>query len=616
FVDRFEGAVNMHASWARGALVQEGGRYEELVKEYQEKKLPNFEWLTEAFRRQIDLQLMNFRAAGRSSMDGLKELLIQSLMETSLYSDEAVEEFTDRALTYIQDEFISFRDDAENTYHEAFGKSEWAVVRAINNLEKMKRANRQRTKKDSIVSAANSLSDASMVSAGDTDSIDIKTFRELVNSANEEVDALVKSHNDHFDEMLKTETRFTKKSIDANIRNAMPEFDNVLKCALRGIRQSMANTKQTLQRMVEIRIDNLERQVADRREEFPLSTTIQSLQEKIQTAIERMEKQCKKWEMTMNSYRTKERDEIISQHHFHDSSNIGDFVLINGNDFETLYDGTIVMKREKTEVDLSHLELTPVDGDKFSTCEVRKTFLLRKIDEDESENFAALHYKQANLLKYFGICTHGENRFAMFEHFPETLLTLLELNPNGLSKEDFIQFLNWITQAIEFMHTQRRFHGDLRPENVFIDRDADGDIFGIKVADFGISSDRQIQDSIVQIPVKSAYSAPEVNGNEVVTSWNILQKSDIWSVGMLMWTALTGIVRKESDSPPPLFRSGLSALRELLESCWRQNVEDRPSINQIGQQIRSGVIYDIAFNFEEDEQWKAERLLWRNTAGK
>jgi serine/threonine-protein kinase len=116
---------------------------------------------------------------------------------------------------------------------------------------------------------------------------------------------------------------------------------------------------------------------------------------------------------------------------------------------------------------------------------------------------------------------------------------LKQLVKGGMSPEDAIDFTRQILNAARFAHKKGIVHRDLKPQNVLIDEDGRA-----RVADFGIargtSSDITATGSVMGT---AQYLSPEqAQGKETTPA------SDIYSIGVILYEALTGRVPFEGDS--------------------------------------------------------------------
>jgi len=116
---------------------------------------------------------------------------------------------------------------------------------------------------------------------------------------------------------------------------------------------------------------------------------------------------------------------------------------------------------------------------------------------------------------------------------------LKELVKGGMSSGDAIDFTRQILQAARFAHRKGIIHRDLKPQNVMIDEDGRA-----RVTDFGIAragaSDITGTGSVMGT---AQYLSPEQAQGKETT-----ERSDIYSIGVILYEALTGRVPFEGDS--------------------------------------------------------------------
>ena len=116
---------------------------------------------------------------------------------------------------------------------------------------------------------------------------------------------------------------------------------------------------------------------------------------------------------------------------------------------------------------------------------------------------------------------------------------LKQLVKGGMGPKDAIDFTRQILNAARFAHRKGIVHRDLKPQNVLIDDEGRA-----RVADFGIargeSSDITGTGSVMGT---AQYLSPEQAQGKDTTP-----KSDIYSIGVILYEALTGRVPFDGDS--------------------------------------------------------------------
>jgi beta-lactam-binding protein with PASTA domain/predicted Ser/Thr protein kinase len=118
--------------------------------------------------------------------------------------------------------------------------------------------------------------------------------------------------------------------------------------------------------------------------------------------------------------------------------------------------------------------------------------------------------------------------------------SLKDLVKGGMGTQDAIDFTRQILNAARFAHRKGIIHRDLKPQNVLIDDEGRA-----RVADFGIARGGENSDITATGSVMGTaqYLSPEQAQGKPTTP-----RSDIYSIGVILYEALTGRVPFEGDS--------------------------------------------------------------------
>ena len=117
--------------------------------------------------------------------------------------------------------------------------------------------------------------------------------------------------------------------------------------------------------------------------------------------------------------------------------------------------------------------------------------------------------------------------------------TLKELIDRGLSPEQAVMLIRQVLEAARAAHRQGIVHRDLKPQNVIVDGEGKA-----LVTDFGIA--RAGVSEITQ--TGSVMGTPHYLSPEQAQGYEVSSVSDLYSIGVLLYEALTGRVPFEGES--------------------------------------------------------------------
>jgi hypothetical protein len=161
-------------------------------------------------------------------------------------------------------------------------------------------------------------------------------------------------------------------------------------------------------------------------------------------------------------------------------------------------------------------------------------------------------------------------------HFPREQLTV------GVIVDLVLQ----ACEALADAHALGIVHRDVKPANFFVTRRSDGSLL-LKVLDFGISKAATANDvkltgtqTVMGTP---AYMSPE----QMRSSRNVDHRSDIWSLGVVLYELLQGtppfeadtfssmVIKVATESLPPMTARLPAGLPELVYHCLDKDVSRR-----------------------------------------
>ncbi|XP_041652234.1 death-associated protein kinase 2 isoform X2 [Cheilinus undulatus] len=190
----------------------------------------------------------------------------------------------------------------------------------------------------------------------------------------------------------------------------------------------------------------------------------------------------------------------------------------------------------------------------------------------------------------------------MFENRTDVVL-ILELVSGGelfdflaqkesLSEEEATQFIKQILDGVQYLHSKRITHFDLKPENIMLlDRNVRRP--HIKLIDFGLAHKLE-----AGADFKNIFGTPEFVAPEIVNYEPLGLEADMWSIGVITYILLSGaspflgdtkqetlgnISAMNYDFDEELFSStselAKSFIRQLLEKDKRKRMTVQDALN-------------------------------------
>ena len=188
-----------------------------------------------------------------------------------------------------------------------------------------------------------------------------------------------------------------------------------------------------------------------------------------------------------------------------------------------------------------------------------------------------------NIVKYFGTFEDEHYIHIVMEYLKgHDLYKIISLKKyTGFDEKDMCKIIQQLLKALSFIHSKNIVHRDIKPENILFSNKRD--YTSLRLIDFGLATSGNKDKKSVGTPY---YMAPEmINGESCA-------KSDVWSVGVIVYLMLTGkypfngtedsnlfeIIKKENYDVGPLDESECSEeAKDFIDKCLKKNIDDRIS---------------------------------------
>ena len=154
-----------------------------------------------------------------------------------------------------------------------------------------------------------------------------------------------------------------------------------------------------------------------------------------------------------------------------------------------------------------------------------------------------------NIVKYFGTFEDEYYIHILMEFLRGyDLYKIISLKDyTGIDEKDMSNIIYYLLKALLFIHSKNIVHRDLKPENIlFSNKD---DYSTLKLIDFGLATNILT----IQEKKKSVVGTPYYMSPEIIDG-NFDEKTDIWSLGIVMHQMLTGKFPFEPNKNEDLFQ--------------------------------------------------------------
>ena len=221
--------------------------------------------------------------------------------------------------------------------------------------------------------------------------------------------------------------------------------------------------------------------------------------------------------------------------------------------------------------------------------------------QQEAELASTLSHQNIVSIHDFGFTDSGQPYFVMDCLEGQSLEDII-LREGRVSVPRAIDIFRQICDGLEHAHKRGIIHRDLKPSNIVLIKEEDGSETA-KIVDFGVAKAHQQTDRMRLTQTGQVMGSPVYMSPEQCQDFPLDQRSDIYSLGCLMYETLTGSPPFSAGSffdlaclhvaqkPPPFAQKAPeaeipAALESVVAKCLEKKSDDRfQSVEQVRQKL-------------------------------
>ena len=217
-----------------------------------------------------------------------------------------------------------------------------------------------------------------------------------------------------------------------------------------------------------------------------------------------------------------------------------------------------------------------IDAQRIASPELRTRF------ENEIRIMQQMYHP--NVVRLCDIMKDERNYYIFTEYCQEGELFQYILDKKYIPEPEAKGLLIQLVNGLKYLHEHRVAHRDLKPENLLLDKHMQ-----LKISDFGFARYVSESDNLARTTCGSpCYSSPEAFSGKAYDPF----KSDVWSVGVVLYAMTTGQLPWTKATRKRLFaqiRAGdyeiprylSEELAHAIRAMMNLEPNERPSLDQI-----------------------------------
>ncbi|MBX9695156.1 MAG: protein kinase [Cyanobacteria bacterium] len=207
----------------------------------------------------------------------------------------------------------------------------------------------------------------------------------------------------------------------------------------------------------------------------------------------------------------------------------------------------------------------------------------------QEEARATSHLSHPNIVTIYDFgATTGGVPFMVMEYVSGISLADLLQEKTVLPSQMVVEIAIQLCLALAYAHEHKVFHRDIKPSNILLSEEIDGDL-RVRLIDFGVARVRDVTQLTTPYRNVELVGTPRYMSVDTVRGFEFDVRSEIYSLGCVLFETLEGhapftgdsplsIVHSHIGSPVPHLENGEAPLelKVLIEGMLSKSPSDRP----------------------------------------
>lgn len=198
----------------------------------------------------------------------------------------------------------------------------------------------------------------------------------------------------------------------------------------------------------------------------------------------------------------------------------------------------------------------------FLAVKVLKNTKGDSVDRFSKEVRILKNVNHPRVIKVLDYNLESENPFYVMPMYKCSLRKYLD-EING-DYERIAMVFSGILDGVEHLHSEGIYHRDLKPENILINSDTD-----LAISDFGLGLNIDSQSARLTMTGMIMGTLDYMSPEQLKDSKHIDSRSDIYSLGIILYEIITGEVKSVNVNKLP------QGLRYIVKRCLKTNPDER-----------------------------------------